>query len=66
MTVGPSLFKTAHRAPGGAVAKDRKRPLLRKLSFRKLQRKRVAKARVLVELVDGREVTLDRNLRACR
>ena len=51
---------------GKRVAKDRKRPFERKLPFRKLQKKRVAKTRVLVDLVDGREVTIDRKLRACR
>jgi N-acetylglucosamine-6-sulfatase len=51
---------------GKRVAKDRKRPFERKLPFRKLQKKRIAKTRVLVDLVDGREMTIDRNLRACR
>jgi N-acetylglucosamine-6-sulfatase len=51
---------------GKRVAKDRKRPFQRKLPFGKLQKKRVAKTRVLVDLVDGREMTIDRNLRACR
>jgi hypothetical protein len=51
---------------GKRVAKDRKRPFERKLPFGKLQKKRVAKTRVLVDLVDGREMTIDRNLRACR
>jgi hypothetical protein len=51
---------------GKRVAKDRKRPFERKLPFGKLQKKRVAKTRVLVDLVDGRELTIDRNLRACR
>ena len=51
---------------GTRVAKDRKRPFRRELPFRKLQRKRIAKTRVLVDLVDGREITIDRNVRACR
>jgi N-acetylglucosamine-6-sulfatase len=51
---------------GKRAGRDFKRPFERKLPFGKLQKKRVAKTRVLVDLVDGRETTIDRNLRACR
>jgi arylsulfatase A-like enzyme len=51
---------------GKKVAQDGKRPFQRKLPFRKLKRHRVARTRILADLVDGRQVTIDRNLRACR
>jgi N-acetylglucosamine-6-sulfatase len=51
---------------GKRVAKDRKRPFQRKLAYRRLKQKRVSRARVLVTLLDGREMTIDRKLRACR
>jgi N-acetylglucosamine-6-sulfatase len=51
---------------GTPVGNDRKRPFQRKLPYRKLKRKRISKARVLVTLLDGREVTIYKNVRACR
>jgi N-acetylglucosamine-6-sulfatase len=51
---------------GKRFARDRKRPFQRKLPYRKLKRKRVSKARVLATLLDGRELTIDRNVRTCR
>ena len=57
----PSSSSTATR-----VGNDRKRPFQRKLPYRKLKRKRISKARVLVTLLDGRQVTIYKNVRACR
>jgi len=51
---------------GKRVGNDRKRPFQRKLPYRKLKRKRISKARVLVTLLDGRQVTIYKNVRACR
>jgi N-acetylglucosamine-6-sulfatase len=51
---------------GKRFATDRRRPFLRKLPYRKLQRKRVSRLRVRATLLDGREMTIDRRLRACR
>jgi hypothetical protein len=51
---------------GKRVATDRKRPFLRKLPYRRLKHKRVSTARVLATLLDGRQVTIEHNVRACR
>jgi hypothetical protein len=51
---------------GRRFAIDRKRPFQRKLPYGRLKRRGHAKARVLVTLVDGRQVTIDHRLRACR
>lgn len=51
---------------GKRVKIDRKRPFKRKLPFRKLKRKRVSKAKVRASLKDGRRMTIERRLRACR
>jgi N-acetylglucosamine-6-sulfatase len=51
---------------GKAVGNDRKRPFQRRLPHRQLKRKRVSKAKALVTLLDGRRVTVYRNVRACR
>jgi N-acetylglucosamine-6-sulfatase len=51
---------------GKRIARDVKRPFVRKLPFGRLKRKHHAKARALVSLVDGRQMTIDRALRACR
>lgn len=51
---------------GTRFARDRKRPFQRKLPDRGLVRRRASKVRVLVTLVDGRRMTIDRRVRACR
>jgi N-acetylglucosamine-6-sulfatase len=51
---------------GKRTGVDRKRPFQRKLGYRKLKRKRISRARVQVSLIDGREITIDRHVRACR
>jgi hypothetical protein len=51
---------------GKLFRRDFKRPFVRKLPFGKLRHKHHAKTRALVSLVDGRQLTIDRNLRACR
>ena len=51
---------------GKRVATDRKRPFLRKLPYRKLKRKRTSTVRSLATMLDGREMTIERKLRACR
>jgi hypothetical protein len=51
---------------GKPVGSDRKRPFQRKLPGRKLRNRRISKAKVLVTLLDGRRVTIYKNVRACR
>jgi N-acetylglucosamine-6-sulfatase len=51
---------------GKHFATDRKRPFLRKLPYGKLQRKRHSTVRLLVDLFDGRQMTIDQHVRACR
>lgn len=51
---------------GRRYASDRRRPFKRKLPFRKLRRKRVSTLRARATLLDGRRVTIDSRLRACR
>jgi N-acetylglucosamine-6-sulfatase len=48
------------------VVRDRRAPFSRKLSRRRFRRGRRAKVRALVEMIDGRSVSLDRRVRACR
>jgi N-acetylglucosamine-6-sulfatase len=60
------VLQTEFYVNGKRVAKDAKRPFQRKLPYRKLTRKRVARTRTLVTLLDGRQMTIDRKLRACR
>jgi N-acetylglucosamine-6-sulfatase len=51
---------------GKRVKMDRKRPFRKKLPQRRLRRKRSAKAKVRANLVDGRRMTDEQRLRACR
>jgi N-acetylglucosamine-6-sulfatase len=51
---------------GKKVATDRRRPFLRKLPYRRLKGKRVSKASVLATFLDGRQATIEHNVRACR
>ncbi len=51
---------------GKLFARDSKRPFVRKLPFHRLKHKHRAKARALVSLADGRQMTIDRGLRAYR
>ena len=51
---------------GERFASDRKRPFKRKLPYRRVKGKRVSKAKVQATLIDGRSVTIERNVRACR
>jgi hypothetical protein len=51
---------------GKRVKVDRRRPFRKKLPQRRLRRKRSAKAKVRASLVDGRRMTIERRLRACR
>ncbi|MGH2981599.1 MAG: hypothetical protein ACRDKV_06115, partial [Solirubrobacterales bacterium] len=51
---------------GRRVARDRRRPFLRKLPYKRVKRKKVSRARLRVTLLDGRRMTIDRNLRTCR
>jgi N-acetylglucosamine-6-sulfatase len=51
---------------GKPVGSDRKRPFQRKLPWHRLKSRRVSRARVVVTLLDGRRVTIYKNVRACR
>jgi hypothetical protein len=51
---------------GKDFATDRRRPFLRKLPYGKLKRKRHSTVRLLVDLLDGRQITIDQHVRACR
>jgi N-acetylglucosamine-6-sulfatase len=51
---------------GKRFASDRKRPFKRKLPYRRVKSKKVSRAMVRATLLDGRSVTIERNLRACR
>ncbi|MGH2981174.1 MAG: sulfatase family protein [Solirubrobacterales bacterium] len=51
---------------GRRVSKDRRHPFLRKLPYRRVKRQKVSRARVRATLLDGRRMTIDRNVRACR
>jgi N-acetylglucosamine-6-sulfatase len=61
-----NIVLTQYFLNGKAVGNDRKRPFQRKLPGRRLRNKRISKARVLVTLLDGRRVTIYKNVRACR
>jgi arylsulfatase A-like enzyme len=54
------------RLNGKRFARDFRRPFQRKVPYRKLKRKRVSTLRTDVTLVDGRELTIERRVRACR
>jgi N-acetylglucosamine-6-sulfatase len=51
---------------GKHFATDRKAPFLRKLPYGKLKHRRHSSVRLLVDLVDGRQMTIDQHVRACR
>jgi N-acetylglucosamine-6-sulfatase len=51
---------------GKRFARDRKRPFQRKVPYRRLHRKRASKVKALAILLDGRELTIESRLRACR
>lgn len=51
---------------GKHFATDRRRPFLRKLPYGKLKHKRHSTVRLLVDLLDGRQITIDQHVRACR
>ena len=51
---------------GRRAARDRKRPFVRGLPFNRLKPTRASLVRVRATLLDGRRVTIDRRLRACR
>jgi hypothetical protein len=51
---------------GKRFARDHKRPFERKLPWHRLKRRHHSKAMVLVTLLDGRELTINQHVRACR
>ncbi|MEK6277714.1 MAG: sulfatase-like hydrolase/transferase [Actinomycetota bacterium] len=51
---------------GKRVKTDRRRPFKDKLPYGRLKRKRVAKLRLRATLTDGRRMTIEKRLRACR
>jgi N-acetylglucosamine-6-sulfatase len=51
---------------GRRVVRDRSSPFSKRLSRRRFRKGRRAKVRALAELIDGRVVSLDRRVRACR
>jgi N-acetylglucosamine-6-sulfatase len=53
-------------ANGKRFAIDRKRPFKRKAPYRRLKHKGHSKITALATLVDGRQLTIDRKVRACR
>jgi N-acetylglucosamine-6-sulfatase len=61
-----SVVESDFYVNGKLFRRDFKRPFVRKLPFGKLKHKHHAKTRALVSLVDGRQLTIDRSLRACR
>jgi N-acetylglucosamine-6-sulfatase len=62
----PQIVESDFFLNGKRFARDFKRPFERKLPWRKLKRRHHSKAMVLVTLLDGRELTINEHLRACR
>jgi N-acetylglucosamine-6-sulfatase len=63
---GSQIVESDFYLNGKRFARDRKRPFERKLPWNRLKRRHHSKAMVLVSLLDGRELTINEHLRACR